>query len=70
MFAGKLEDGIQSTNPWWKSYVETSACNFSAEGAKMGGSCGTVDTLSILIGESHTNARRLQGDEQQLRNNS
>lgn len=70
MFAGKREDRIQSTNPTWKPYVEKCTCNFSAEEAEMGASCGSVDALFILIGESHTNDRCLQGDEQQLRNKS
>lgn len=68
VFDGKLADGVQSANPCYKLYVETCTYNFSAEEAEMGGSCGSMDTLSILICESHNNDRHLQGDEQQLRN--
>lgn len=60
VFAGKLEDGIQSTDPRWKPNVETySSRHISAEEADAGGSCGSVDTLSILIAESHTKDRHL-----------
>lgn len=59
VFAGKLENGIPSTNPRWTRYVEMCACNFNAGGAEMGGSCGSVDTLYSLIGESHTNDRHV-----------
>jgi hypothetical protein len=59
VFAGKLEDGIQSTDPRWKPNVETCTRHISAEEAEVGGSCGSVDTLSILIAESHTKDRHL-----------